>query len=223
MLIAVRRDENASITFSSTPAMTRAWLLGPVRPAEPVPAGQPGFQRVPGQRRAGPPGAVQRPGVDRPPLAVADRLDPVQPQDVHVQLRVPVAAGVLREDRHRDLVRVLEPAGIDPVGPLAVVTGPDVAAFPLDMGDVPAHRLLDLGPDAGRAGLPLPGGRQVPVQLGLHRVRGGGRMRQGDGLIHENVESKYWAPTFGVSARASIHNSVRRCAVAPGSAASFAW
>ena len=38
-----------------------------------------------------------------------------------------------------------------------------------------------------------------------------------------NVESKYWAPTFGVSARASIHNSVRRRAVAPGSAASFAW
>ena len=28
VLIAVRRDENASITFSSTPAMTRAWLLG---------------------------------------------------------------------------------------------------------------------------------------------------------------------------------------------------
>jgi|SRR5580658_8653098 hypothetical protein len=68
---------------------------------------------------------VQAAGVDRAPLAVAAGLNLVQPQDVDVQQRVAVAAGVLREDRHRNLMGVLEPAHVQAVDAAAVMTGAD--------------------------------------------------------------------------------------------------
>src|SRR5258708_7199907 len=60
---------------------------------------------------------VQAAGVDRPPLAVPGRLDLVQPEDVHVELRVAVAAGVLREDGDPDLTGVLAPSGLHAADP----------------------------------------------------------------------------------------------------------
>jgi hypothetical protein len=76
---------------------------------------------------------------------------------VDVQLRVARAAGVLREDRHRDLMGVLEPAHVEAVDAAAVVTGADERGLALHVRDVQADRLLDLGPDAGGALLPFGG------------------------------------------------------------------
>ena len=76
----------------------------------------------------------------RPPSAVPDGRDLVQPEDVNVQLRATVAADVLREDGHRDLVGVLEPAGLRAIDPPAVMTGPHKAAFALpELTDLGSH------------------------------------------------------------------------------------
>src|SRR5258708_7837614 len=78
---------------------------------------QPAGARPRSARSSLPP--VQAAGVDRPPLAVPGRLDLVQPEDVHVELRVAVAAGVLRGDGDRDLTGVPEPSGLHAPDPPA--------------------------------------------------------------------------------------------------------
>jgi hypothetical protein len=84
-----------------------------------------------------------------------------------VQLRVAVAAGVLREDGHRDAGGVLEPARLHAVDPAAVMPGANEACLALHVGDVKAHGFLDLGPGAGGAGLPLRRSHGVAGLLGL--------------------------------------------------------
>ena len=101
-----------------------------------------------------------------------------------VQLRVAVAAGVLREDRHRDLPGVLESSGLHTVDPPPVMTGPHVRGLTLHMPDVQPHRLLDLRPDTRSPGLPLPGRLNVAGLPGLDRRGQRAGMGQRDGLIH---------------------------------------
>ena len=157
---------------------------GPVGPLEPEPPGQPGLQRERRQRRPGALLPVQAAGVDRPPLAVADGLDLVQPQHVDVQLRVAVAAGVLREDRHRDLLGVLEPAGLHAVDPPPVMPGPHIRGLPCMCrtysrtdfsisAQIPAARASHCRGRLQVAGLP-----------GLDRRGQRAGVRQGDGLVH---------------------------------------
>ncbi len=76
---------------------------------------------------------VQCPGVQGPPRTVPFALDPVQHQVVNVQLRVPVAARVLREAADNELVGVFPPAGGDAVDLAAVVAGAGVAGFALEV------------------------------------------------------------------------------------------
>ena len=198
---------------------------GPVRPPEPEPAGQPGLQRERGQRGPGALLPVQAAGVDRPPLAVADRLDLVQPQHVDVQLRVAVAAGVLREDRHRDLARVLEPAGLQRRRPAdrdgrCARTWPRAACARRTAGRTSRSRPRSPppGPPTAAAACRSPACRASTADASALACA------REMVLSTENVVSKYCTPTGpSYSARASASSRIRSSAVAPGWAASFAW
>ena len=95
-----------------------------------------------------------------------------------MELRVAVAAGVLREDGDRDLMGVLEPSGLHAVDPPAVVPGAHIGGLALHVPDVQPDRLLDLRPDPGRPGLPLRRRPQVAGLPGLDSRRQRGRVRQ---------------------------------------------
>jgi hypothetical protein len=129
-------------------------------PGEPEPARGRALQLQGRHRGPGRLHPVQRPRVDRPPLPVPDGLDPVEEQDVHVQLRVAVPADMLREHRDRDLVRVL---GLPRPHPacLPVVAGADEPRLALHVAGKHPHRGKDLLPDPGRPLLPVLAGAQV--------------------------------------------------------------
>jgi hypothetical protein len=102
---------------------------------------------------------------------------------VDVQLRVAVAAGVLGEHRHRDVVGVFEPPGLGAVDPPPVVPGAHVPGLALHVRDVQADRRLDLGPDPGSPGLPHRRCLQVPGLLGFGGRRQSGCVGQRDRLV----------------------------------------
>ena len=129
-------------------------------------------QRRPVQSAPGPP--VPRPGRQR-----VLPQDPVEDRVVHVQLRVMVPAGVLRERRDHPLMRVHEPARA-----LAVVTRPAVTRLALQ---VLQHRLVpghDRVPHHLRPPSPLPRfvrPASFPGLLGPDLQR---RVQQADRLGH---------------------------------------
>jgi hypothetical protein len=70
-------------------------------------------------------------------------LTSFRPEDVNVQLRPTVAADVLREYGHRDLVGILAPAGLHAIDPPAVMTGPHTDGLRLARTD-PIWDLIDV-------------------------------------------------------------------------------
>jgi hypothetical protein len=139
---------------------------------------------------------------------------------VDVQLRVAVAAGVLREDGHRDLAGVLEPAGLHGVDPPAVMPGPHIGGLALHVPDIQPDRFLDLRPDPSGPGLPLlgcPGITRVPG-LDSRGQRAG--VGEGDGLVHRERGVEVLHPDRSLVLRAGLgqqpHPLIGHCPLVGG-------
>ena len=185
--IARRREENWSRTACEMPAISHPFpsaraTVCHAEPGRQVLGQGPLRDRARGRFRRVQRRAVQ--GAPGPPVTGPGRqrvlaLDPVEDRVVHVQLRVMVPAGVLRERRDHPLMRVHEPAG-----PLAVVTRPAVTGLALQ---VLQHRLVpghDRVPHHLRPPSPLPrldSPASFPGLLGPDLQR---RVQQADRLGH---------------------------------------